>query len=117
MKQLGTFATSVAFRTERAKQGINQQLSSIQSIKNPEISMGSEMACWAVLALNLQDELVFESIQQLHKEGHVALPKTQDVSLITNSNNLGWHYWPEVFGEGILEYILVPYLVEIQQTK
>lgn len=116
-RQLGILAASYPFQVERAKRGINQQLSGVKCIKNPKVSLASEMACWAVLALNLQDELVFESVQQLHEQGRVALPETQGSSLITSSKSLGWSYWPEALGEGILEYILIPYLVEHQRRK
>lgn len=118
VRQRVIFAGSVAFRLEGAKLGISQQLTSVECIKNPKVSFASEMVCWAVLALKLQDGLVFESIQQLHKEGRVTLPDAQGSRLIFDSNSsLGLGYWPEVYGEGILEYILIPYLVENQQTK
>lgn len=117
ISQLGILSGSTAFRIERAKRGIRQQLYSVVCIKKPKVSLTSEMVCWAVLSLYLQDELVFESIQQLHKEGRVALPATQGSSLIINSKFIDWSYWPEAYGEGILEYILIPYLVENQQNK
>jgi hypothetical protein len=117
VRETGILADSNAFRIERAKKGISQELTNIEYIKNPKTSLSSEMVCWAVLSLNLQDEMVFDSIQQLQKDGRIILQTTKGSSLITDSKYLEWGYWPENFGEGILEYIVIPYLVENQKNK
>ena len=117
--EVGILAGSVAFRIEKAKDGISAQLSNIKCIKRQKILLASEMVCWAILSFNLQDEVVFESIQQLHKEGRIVLSATQGQGsrLIIDSKYLDWGYWPEIFGEGILEYLLIPYLFEKQLNK
>ena len=85
----------------------------IECIENPRVTIQAEMVCWANLSLRLQDSLTFESMEILSDQGRIAVPTSGPTSLITNTG-FEWGYWPRLYGSGILEFILIPYLLAEQ---
>ena len=71
------------------------------------------MVCWANLRLRLQDTFTFESMEILSDHGRIAVPTSGPTSIIANTS-LGWDFFPRLYGSGILEFILIPYLLTEQ---
>jgi hypothetical protein len=74
----------------------------ISCILEANISIKREMMCWAVASSNLiEKEKLSDSISTLRKHG--VLPKKVD-SVFEED------YWLPVYGKGIIDYIVLPYL-------
>jgi hypothetical protein len=74
----------------------------LSCILEANISIKREMMCWTVASSNLMEKGRFsDSISTLRKHG--ILPKKVDSSFEED-------YWYQVYGKGIIDYIVLPYL-------
>lgn len=74
----------------------------ITCILEANVNIKREMMCWTVASSNLIEKgKLFDSISILRKHG--VLPKKADTSLEED-------YWFPVYGKGIIDYVVLPYL-------
>ncbi len=74
----------------------------LSCILENNITIKREMVCWAVASSNLMEKGRFsDSISTLRKHG--ILPKKVD-------SPFGEDHWYQVYGKGIIDYIVLPYL-------
>lgn len=74
----------------------------VSCILEANVTIKKEMVCWTVASSNLMEKgTLYDSISILRKHG--VLPKKADSTFEED-------YWFPVYGEGIIKYIVLPYL-------
>ena len=102
--QLGT---SPEFQHEKLHNSLAAIRDAIACAGDPSTSLSREMMCWSVGSFLLTDRDMFnDSISILIKAGR--LPR--DVEKHAISPSLGFGYFYNLWGRGIQDYIVIPYL-------
>ena len=100
---------SPEFRHLQLTNHLSNISSAIRCIKSEPINIAMEMYCWNELSLGLQDSVKFkENILILIRDGRLS----KDVESITaiGGESLGHGYFLRVFGSGIQQHIISPFL-------
>ena len=100
---------SPEFRHLQLKNHLSNLSYYISCIKSKQISIAMEMYCWNGLSIGLQDSIKFkENIPILIRDGR--LSKEIEKNLDIGNDSLGHGYFFGVYGKGIQENVIAPYL-------
>ncbi len=113
-KQIDNFYDSVPFLLNTAKNGLNRIISVFDCINVNDIDIKKEMVCWTKLSIEIGYNPVWSSIHRLFQKDIISI-NTRDEDQFIVRSDLGPSYWSDGYSEGIIEYILFPYLVNESQ--
>ena len=102
---------SPEFNHAKLHENLSSLLNSLTCASNLKISTSKEMTCWSVASLTLTDSSMFnDTISNLIQNGRLSKNDTENVVNPIGPNGYGFFY--NVYGRGILSYILIPYLIK-----
>lgn len=102
-------ATSPEFQHKKLHGALAAIRDALACAGDPSTSRSREMMCWSVGSFLLTDRAMFnDSISILRKAGR--LPPDVEKHAILGPESLGFGYFYDLWGRGIQEYIVIPYL-------
>jgi hypothetical protein len=104
-----TLMNSPEFQHEKLHSILTSIRDSLACAAEQSNSVSREMMCWSVASFLLTDHSAFnDAVLILLRAGR--LPQDIDTKATLGSDSLGFGYFYEVWGRGIQEYVVIPYL-------
>jgi hypothetical protein len=102
---------SPEFRHVRLHTVVNNIFQSLSCAAAPNTSLSMEMYCWSVASFYLTEaEFINDSVNILIKSGRLSNNFVGNIAGAIGSKEIGYGYWLKIYGRGIHEYIVNPYL-------
>lgn len=100
---------SPEWQHEKLQSALTEIRDALLCASNQSISISREMMCWSVASFHLSDHNKFnDAVRILLSAGR--LPEDALKKARIASESLGYGFFYHLYGRGILEYVIIPYL-------